>query len=56
MLLLKLVAECCKLVEDVSKTEITESSAIIRWKKDNKQNPVDTHKHYAYDGYDSAGR
>jgi hypothetical protein len=29
-------------VEDVSKTEITESSAIIRWKKDNKQNPVDS--------------
>ncbi len=24
------------------KTEITESSAIIRWKKDNKQNPVDS--------------
>ena len=27
--------EYAKLVEDVSKTEITESSAIIRWKKDN---------------------
>ena len=34
--------EYAKLVEDVSKTEITESSAIIRWKKDNKQNPVDS--------------
>ncbi len=30
-----------KIVEDVSKTEITESSAIIRWKKD-AQNPVDS--------------
>ena len=34
--------EYAQLVEDVSKTEITESSAIIRWKKDNKQNPVDS--------------
>ena len=34
--------EYAKMVEDVSKTEITESSAIIRWKKDNKQNPVDS--------------
>lgn len=34
--------EYARLVEDVSKTEITESSAIIRWKKDNKQNPVDS--------------
>ena len=40
--LLKLVRSMPKLVEDVSKTEITESSAIIRWKKDNKQNPVDS--------------
>ncbi len=30
-----------KIVEDVSKTEITEASAIIRWKKDT-QNPVDS--------------
>lgn len=30
-----------KIVEDVSKTEITESSAIIRWKID-AQNPVDS--------------
>lgn len=34
--------EYAKLVEDVSKTEVTESSAVIRWKKDNKQNPVDS--------------
>lgn len=34
--------EYAKLLEDVSKTEITESSAVIRWKKDNKNNPVDS--------------
>ena len=34
--------EYAKLVEDVSKTEVTESSAVIRWKKDNQQNPVDS--------------
>lgn len=34
--------EYAKLVEDVSKTEVTESSAVIRWKKDNKQNLVDS--------------
>ena len=34
--------EYAKLVEDVSKTEITESSAVVRWKKDNKHNPVDS--------------
>ena len=34
--------EYAQLVEDVSKTEITESSAIIRGKKDNKQDPVDS--------------
>ena len=35
--------EYARLVEDVSKKpKITESSAIIRWKKDNKQNPVDS--------------
>lgn len=34
--------EYAKLLEDVSKTEITEASAVIRWKKDNEQNPVDS--------------
>lgn len=34
--------EYAKLVEDVSKTEITESSAVVRWQKDYKQNPVDS--------------
>lgn len=33
--------EYAKLLEDVSKTEITENSAIIRWKVD-AQNPVDS--------------
>ena len=33
--------EYAKLLEDVSKTEITENSAIIRWKVD-VQNPVDS--------------
>ena len=33
--------EYAKLLEDVSKTEITENSAIIRWKVD-MQNPVDS--------------
>ena len=32
--------EYAQLVEDVSKTEIPESSATIRWKQDNKENPV----------------
>lgn len=33
--------EYAKIVEDVSKTEIAEESAIIRWKKDS-ENPVDS--------------
>ena len=33
--------EYAKLLEDISKTEITENSAIIRWKVD-MQNPVDS--------------
>lgn len=33
--------EYAKIVEDISKTEITEESAVIRWKKD-AQNPVDS--------------
>lgn len=33
--------EYAKIVEDVSKTEITEESAIIRWKRD-AENPVDS--------------
>ena len=34
--------EFTRLLEDVSKTEITETTAIIRWKKDYKKDPVDS--------------
>lgn len=34
--------EFTHLLEDVSKTEITETTAIIRWKKDYKKDPVDS--------------
>lgn len=34
--------EYAKLLEDVSKTEITESSATIRWEKNYAENPVDS--------------
>ena len=34
--------EFTRLLEDVSKTEITETTAIIRWKKDYTKDPVDS--------------
>lgn len=34
--------EFTRLLEDVSKTEITETSAVIRWKKNYQQDPVDS--------------